>query len=205
MGGFFFDFAPFRTASGPSRRVREYTVASMASSRRFERAHAPRERPDLVMTIYTHRALQKWKATIYEASMPPEAIIKALQERVARQRMLKEKFETELEAIVRSRRPTSVPSTRGHLTRPWVVSFWISMLRAGASGDGAGLREPRRGQTLITHKNTDADDENKTTWRDEEVEGQDQERRQVRSEAETDHPQDDEKLLKYRLADVAVL
>jgi hypothetical protein len=55
-------------------------------------------------------ALQKWKATIYEASMPPEAIIKALQERVARQRMLKEKFEHELEAIVRSRRPTSVPS-----------------------------------------------------------------------------------------------
>ena len=49
-------------------------------------------------------ALQKWKATIYEASMPPEAIIKALQERVARQRMLKEKFETELEAIVRSPR-----------------------------------------------------------------------------------------------------
>ena len=50
-------------------------------------------------------ALQKWKATIYEASMPPEAIIKALQERVARQRMLKEKFENELEAIVRARRP----------------------------------------------------------------------------------------------------
>ena len=38
-------------------------------------------------------ALQKWKATIYEANMPPEAIIKALQERVNRQRMLKEKFE----------------------------------------------------------------------------------------------------------------
>ena len=27
---------------------------------------------------------------------------------------------------VRSRRPTSVPSTRGHRTRPWVVSFPIS-------------------------------------------------------------------------------
>ena len=34
--------------------------------------------------------------------MPPEAIIKALQERVARQRMLKEKFENELEAIVQA-------------------------------------------------------------------------------------------------------
>ena len=34
--------------------------------------------------------------------MPPEAIIKALQERVNRQRMLKEKFEGELEAIVQA-------------------------------------------------------------------------------------------------------
>ena len=33
MGGFFFDFEPFRTASGPSRRVGENAVASMASSR----------------------------------------------------------------------------------------------------------------------------------------------------------------------------
>ena len=32
-GGFFFDFELFRTASGPSRRVRETAVASMASSR----------------------------------------------------------------------------------------------------------------------------------------------------------------------------
>ena len=74
-------------------------------------------------------ALQKWKATIYEANMPPEAIIKALQERVARQRMLKEKFETELEAIVRSRRPVvwrrlhAIDATRVHQTRSWVVSF----------------------------------------------------------------------------------
>ena len=51
---------------------------------------------------FSHRALRKWKATIYEANMPPEAIIKALQERVARQRMLKEKFEGELEAIVQA-------------------------------------------------------------------------------------------------------
>ena len=33
VGGFFFDFELFRTASGPSRRVRETAVASMASSR----------------------------------------------------------------------------------------------------------------------------------------------------------------------------
>ena len=33
VGGFFFDFEPFRTASGPSRRVREAAVASMASPR----------------------------------------------------------------------------------------------------------------------------------------------------------------------------
>ena len=32
-GGFFFDFELFRTASGPSRRVRGTAVASMASSR----------------------------------------------------------------------------------------------------------------------------------------------------------------------------
>ena len=32
-GGFFFDFELFRTASGPSRRVRETAVASMAFSR----------------------------------------------------------------------------------------------------------------------------------------------------------------------------
>ena len=63
-------------------------------------------------TCRSPQALQKWKATIYEASMPPEAIIKALQERVARQRMLKEKFENELEAIVRSRRPVLVSTSR---------------------------------------------------------------------------------------------
>ncbi len=33
MGGFFFDFELFRTTSGPSRRVGETAVASMASSR----------------------------------------------------------------------------------------------------------------------------------------------------------------------------
>jgi len=55
-----------------------------------------------LQNMKVNMALQKWKATIYEASMPPEAIIKALQERVARQRMLKEKFETELEAIVQA-------------------------------------------------------------------------------------------------------
>ena len=32
VGGFFFDFGPIRTTSGPSRRVRETAVASMASS-----------------------------------------------------------------------------------------------------------------------------------------------------------------------------
>ena len=53
-----------------------------------------------LQNMKVNMALQKWKATIYEANMPPEAIIKALQERVARQKMLKEKFEGELEAIV---------------------------------------------------------------------------------------------------------
>ena len=33
VGGFFFEFEAIRTASGPSRRVRETAVASMASSR----------------------------------------------------------------------------------------------------------------------------------------------------------------------------
>ena len=33
VGGLFFDFELFRTASGPSRRVRGTAVASMASSR----------------------------------------------------------------------------------------------------------------------------------------------------------------------------
>jgi glycine cleavage system protein P-like pyridoxal-binding family len=33
LGGFFFDFEPFRTASGPSRRVGEKAVAAMASAR----------------------------------------------------------------------------------------------------------------------------------------------------------------------------
>ena len=33
MGGLFFDFGAVRTASGPSRRVRETAVAAMASSR----------------------------------------------------------------------------------------------------------------------------------------------------------------------------
>ena len=33
VGGLFFDFELFRTASGPSRRVRETAVAAMASSR----------------------------------------------------------------------------------------------------------------------------------------------------------------------------
>ena len=33
VGGLFLEFEPFRTASGPSRRVRENAVASMASSR----------------------------------------------------------------------------------------------------------------------------------------------------------------------------
>ena len=37
MGGLFFEFEPFRTASGPSRRVRENAVASMASSRQRRR------------------------------------------------------------------------------------------------------------------------------------------------------------------------
>jgi hypothetical protein len=55
-----------------------------------------------LQNMKVNMALQKWKATIYEANMPPEAIIKALQERVARQRMLKEKFEGELEAIVQA-------------------------------------------------------------------------------------------------------
>ena len=32
MGGLFLKFEPFRTASGPSRRVRESAVAAMASS-----------------------------------------------------------------------------------------------------------------------------------------------------------------------------
>jgi hypothetical protein len=32
VGGFFVDFELFRTASGPSRRVGERAVASMASS-----------------------------------------------------------------------------------------------------------------------------------------------------------------------------
>jgi hypothetical protein len=62
---------------------------------------SPRWTHDGVRT-QVNMALQKWKATIYEANMPPEAIIKALQERVARQRMLKEKFEGELEAIVQA-------------------------------------------------------------------------------------------------------
>ena len=55
-----------------------------------------------LQNMKVNMALQKWKATIYEANMPPEAIIKALQERVARQRMLKEKFENELEAILQA-------------------------------------------------------------------------------------------------------
>jgi len=55
-----------------------------------------------LQNMKVNMALQKWKATIYEANMPPEAIIKALQERVNRQRMLKEKFEGELEAIVQA-------------------------------------------------------------------------------------------------------
>mgnify|MGYP004395562461 CR=1 FL=1 len=33
MGGFFFEFELFRTASGPSRRVRETAFMKMASSR----------------------------------------------------------------------------------------------------------------------------------------------------------------------------
>ena len=66
------------------------------------RWRVPRFPTSSVTSRYTRRALQKWKATIYEANMPPEAIIKALQERVARQRMLKEKFEGELEAIVQA-------------------------------------------------------------------------------------------------------
>ena len=37
-GGLFFDFEPVRTTSGPSRRVREHAVASMASSRRHATA-----------------------------------------------------------------------------------------------------------------------------------------------------------------------
>ena len=41
VGGFFFEFELFRTASGPSRRVRETAVASMASSRDSAAATPP--------------------------------------------------------------------------------------------------------------------------------------------------------------------
>ena len=41
VGGFFFEFEPFRTASGPLRRVRETAVASMASSRDSAAATPP--------------------------------------------------------------------------------------------------------------------------------------------------------------------
>ena len=63
-----------------------------------------------LQNMKVNMALQKWKATIYEASMPPEAIIKALQERVARQRMLKEKFENEFEAILQPKPKGPLPT-----------------------------------------------------------------------------------------------
>ena len=50
MGGFFFEFEPFRTASGPLRRVRETAVASMASSR-------PRRRDGVAATPHRSDAL----------------------------------------------------------------------------------------------------------------------------------------------------
>ena len=77
--------------------------------------------------------------------------------------------------------------------------------RAGASGDGAGLREPRRGQAQSTHSYLNEDDENKTARSDEEVEGQDQERREIRAAPKANHPQDAEKLLEHWVADVAVV
>ena len=50
MGGFFFEFEPFRTASGPLRRVRENAVASMASSR-------PRRRDGVAATPHRRDAV----------------------------------------------------------------------------------------------------------------------------------------------------
>ena len=84
MGGFFFDFELFRTASGPSRRVRETAVASMASSRDSAAAtpsprprESPPTRPRVTQALEKELA-QKVRPVLQSVGCPAPAIDRAV-------------------------------------------------------------------------------------------------------------------------------